>query len=160
VSNLYSWVVFLHVVGVFGFLLAHGATAAIAFTLGKERKPERVRTLLDLSSATRGLMYWSLGLLLAAGITAGFMGSWWRHGWIWTAFALLVLTVVVAIVGAARHYRELRRVAAEAAAGGKRGAARQKEMERLVASPRPRIVSVAAIAILILILWLMRFKPF
>ena len=46
---MYQWLVFAHVLGVFGFLLAHGTAAAVAFALPRQREVERVRVLLDLS---------------------------------------------------------------------------------------------------------------
>ncbi|MEP7358314.1 MAG: hypothetical protein ABI847_13795, partial [Anaerolineales bacterium] len=86
---MYNWVVYLHLLGIFGFLLAHGASASAAFALKRERSLEKVRALLELSSASIGLTYISLLVLLAAGIIAAFMGHWWGHGWIWVSLALL-----------------------------------------------------------------------
>ena len=48
---LYRLVVLLHVIFVFGYLLAHRVSAAVAFALKKERDIRRVRALLDLSAA-------------------------------------------------------------------------------------------------------------
>src|SRR5579862_5700891 len=90
-SVMYQWLVFAHVLGVFGFLLAHGTAAAVAFALPRQREVERVRVLLDLSRGVTMVANVSLLVLLAAGITAGFMGNWWSQGWIWTALGLLVL---------------------------------------------------------------------
>jgi hypothetical protein len=49
---MYSWIVFAHVLGVFGFLLGHGAAALVTFKLRGERAVERIRALLDLSRST------------------------------------------------------------------------------------------------------------
>ena len=73
---MYPWIALVHVIGGFGFFLAHGASAAVAFRLRKERDLERVRALLDLSSSTISALYISLLVLLAAGIWAGFLGRW------------------------------------------------------------------------------------
>ena len=78
---MYPWIVFLHVAGGFGFMLAHGASASVAFALRRERNLERLRALLDLSSGSFNVMYLSLLVLLAAGDTAGFMQKWWGQGW-------------------------------------------------------------------------------
>src|SRR6478609_7482514 len=45
---MYRWLVFLHVLAVFGFLLAHGTAIAVAFRLRREREVARIRVLLDL----------------------------------------------------------------------------------------------------------------
>jgi hypothetical protein len=46
---LYQWIVYVHILAVFAFLLAHGTATAITFKLRRERKIERIRALLDLS---------------------------------------------------------------------------------------------------------------
>ena len=53
---LYQIVVFLHVFCVFGYLLAHGVSAAVSFALKRERDIQRVRTMLDLSAASYPVM--------------------------------------------------------------------------------------------------------
>jgi hypothetical protein len=157
--SFYRWLVFLHVVGVFGFLLAHGASALVGFKLRGERKRERIRALLDLSAATRTLMYWSLALLLAGGAWAGFVGRWWGRGWIWAALALLAL-IVVLVIGLGRGYFRRLRLAVQPLEDGEESPVSDEELAVLLASPRPRIISVAGIAILVLILYLMMAKPF
>ena len=82
---MYSWIVFVHVLGVFGFLLAHGAATAISFKLRGECEVDRIRALLDLSRSTRAAAGVSLLVTLAAGIALGFMGGWWSHLWIWAS---------------------------------------------------------------------------
>ena len=73
----YPWIVLLHVLGAFGFVFAHGASAFAAFRIRSERDPARVAALLDMSGTSLGLMYVSLLILLIGGIAAGFVGSWW-----------------------------------------------------------------------------------
>ena len=48
---MYPWVVFLHVLSAFGFLLAHGASAAVMFKVRGEQDRARLHALLDLSNA-------------------------------------------------------------------------------------------------------------
>src|SRR5690348_11692780 len=91
---MYQWFVFAHILGVFSFLFAHGTAAAVAFALPRQREIERVRVLLDLSRGVTMVANVSLLVLLAAGITAGFMGNWWGQGWIWVALGLFLLVGV------------------------------------------------------------------
>src|SRR5215510_14234664 len=88
---LYQWIVYVHVLAVFAFLLAHGAATAITFKLRGERQIDRIRALLDLSAsmAILGTVTWLV--LIVAGIILGVMGNWWGHGWIWTALIVLAL---------------------------------------------------------------------
>ena len=122
---MYTWWRFLHVLGALGFLAAHGATAAVAMRLRKERDPAKIRALLGLSRSTRPWMYVSLLLLIAAGVIAGFQGHWWDEGWIWTALILLVVLLVAAFPLAVPYYVRVRRAVAGGcrhALGGVRGA--------------------------------------
>lgn len=162
---MYRWWVFLHVVGGFGFFMAHGASAAAAIRLRSERSPDRVRALLDLSSATLGAMYGSLLLLLAGGIVAGFLGNWWGEGWIWTAIGVLV-AIMGAMYGlASTYYNRVRE-----AAGVQTSEQRKKGMEpgppdpdrlaTLLTSARPVVIMAVGLVGLLVILWLMILKPF
>ena len=80
---MYTWFVFLHVLGVFGFLMAHGVSISVAFALRRERNFERVQTLLNLSASSIEVMLGSLAVLILSGVITGFMGHWWDKGWIW-----------------------------------------------------------------------------
>ena len=51
-EGFYPWVVFVHVIGAFGFALSHGVSAAVALRLREEREVPRVRALLELSSSS------------------------------------------------------------------------------------------------------------
>ena len=60
-------------------MLAHGASVNMLFRLRRERDSQQIRALLDLSTSSLSFLYFSLLLLLAAGIVAGFMGNWWSQ---------------------------------------------------------------------------------
>ena len=38
---MYQWLVFAHILSIFGFLLAHGPTIAVALALSRQREVER-----------------------------------------------------------------------------------------------------------------------
>ena len=70
---MYTWIVFLHVAGAFGFLLAHGVSVAVLLRLRKERKRERITTLLD-STVAGGMqlrLYAEVQVLLMSRIVLG-----------------------------------------------------------------------------------------
>ena len=72
--------------------------------LRSERNLERIRALLDLSSASLGLMYGSLLLILGTGIWAGFRGRWWDMGWIWPGLGLLIFIILTMNALASPYY--------------------------------------------------------
>ena len=106
---MYDLIKLIHVVAVFGFLLAHGISAGVAFKLRSERNLERIRALLDLSSTSYSLMYPSLGILFLAGIVAGFMGSFWSRAWIWVSLILLIAILMAMYVMGSRYYSQVRK---------------------------------------------------
>src|SRR5438552_2724147 len=91
----YAWLVFLHVTSVVGFVLAHGASAAMGLRLRRETSPDSIRSLVVLSTLSTRVMYPFLVLVLLTGIAAGFAQDWWRFKWIWTAIIVLVVTTIV-----------------------------------------------------------------
>ncbi len=162
---MYDVVVFLHVVGVFGFLLAHGVSVAMAFALQRERKLERIHAVLDLSSGSFGVMTVSLLLLLITGIIAGIMGNWWGRGWIWLSLGLLVAIWMIMGFFGSRHYAGIRKATGfpYLEYGKQRPAgepASPEAMAELLARPRPMLLAVTGVGGLVIILWLMMFKPF
>ena len=143
---MYQWIVFIHIASVLGLLLVHPVT--IAFHLKEERNDMRIRELLEVTEAASRLRWSFFGLTIASGILLGFLGSWWATGWIWGALAIFVaIGVVMNVYGG----RTIDRIA---------GTRDDAEMERLLAGFRPSILAVTGGGGLLLVLYLMLFKPF
>lgn len=162
---MYPWVKFLHLLGAFGFVLSHGASAAVTFRLRHERELERIRALLDLSSASLGAMYISILVLLASGIWAGFLGGYWGKGWIWTALGLLIVLIVVMNVIAIRVYSPIRKAAGLQYFENMKPQpalppASPEDIRTVTERARPLPVAVIGLGGLVMIVWLMVFKPF
>jgi MFS family permease len=163
---VYRFWVFLHLVGVFGFLLAHGGSASVAFRLRKERDPRRIGGLLDLSGSTLAVLYGSIVLLLLGGIVAGFQGHWWGFGWIWTALGVLIAMFVAMYLLASPYYNRVRvAVGVQTYDQRKKGIEpglpqSPEEIDRILRSSQPFAVMGIGVAGLLVILWLMVYKPF
>ncbi|MDQ2674610.1 MAG: DUF2269 domain-containing protein [Chloroflexota bacterium] len=155
---MYPWIVFLHVAGAFGFVLAHGVSVAVLMRLRTERNRQRITTLLDLSSSSMTGFYASVVVLLAAGTLAGFMLNWWRMVWIWASLGLFLAIAVAMYPLATTYFRRVR------AAVGKRpsGApmASDEELDELLSSGRPALIAVIGFGGILVILWMMILKPF
>jgi plastocyanin len=154
---MYQWWVFVHLAGVFGLLVSHGVSVAVTFRLRAERDPARAVTLLEISGSTITAFYVSLGVLLLGGIVAAFDGGLWGYGWIWASLATLA-AVIGAMYALARPYYHRIRFVASALAEGSR-AVTPEQFERLLKAPRSLSIVAIGFAGLVVILYLMLFKP-
>jgi energy-coupling factor transporter transmembrane protein EcfT len=162
---MYPWLVFLHIVGVFGFLLSHGASASVSFALKKERNIERVRALLELSARSYGLMYTSLLILLISGIITGIMGHWWKQVWFWLAIVLLIVIILAMTFMGSNIYGRARK--ATGLPYMERGkpqpaveVASDAEIDAFLSKGNPMVLTIIGFGGIIFIAWLMMFKPF
>jgi len=142
---MYQWIVFVHIASVLGLLLVHPVT--VAFHLKEERNDTRIRELLEVSEAASVLRWLFFWLTIASGVLLGFMGSWWAGAWIWVA---LVVFAAIGVVMNLYGGRTIDRIA---------DTRDDAEMERLLTQFRPWILAVTGTGGLLLILYLMLFKP-
>ncbi|HEX5396984.1 MAG TPA: DUF2269 family protein [Candidatus Limnocylindria bacterium] len=159
----YTWVVLLHVLGAFGFVFGHGASAMVSFRLRAERSPERVASLLGVSSAGLMVTYVSLLLLIVAGVIAAFMESWWGSAWLWAAIIVLVVMLAGMYAMATPYYKQVRLAAgvpAPRAKGPPPEPVAADELARLLDSSRPMTLAWFGGVGLVIIIWLMVVKPF
>lgn len=163
--NWLPWLVLVHALGAFGFVLAHGVSAHVAIRLRGEREPARVAALLELSSFSMTLLYVSLLVLLAGGIAAGFAGDHWGSLWLWTSIGLLVVLLVAMYALASPYYSGVRRAVGMKAYGDKKDAPPPEplsadEIAGLLGSSRPYLLAWIGGVGLVLIIGLMVLKPF
>jgi plastocyanin/uncharacterized membrane protein len=154
---VHRWWVLLHIAGAFGFVMAHGVSAYAVLRLRRERDPARVAHLLEMSSGSVGVMWNAIGLLLLGGILAGFTGQFWGQGWIWAAIVLLIATTIAMYAVATPWVKRLRTVAGAMAQGSR--AVDQDQFQEILRSRRPITIAVVGFVGLLVILWLMIFKP-
>ena len=134
-----AWLVFVHLIGVTGFLLAHGVAVGVVLQLRNQRSAERVRAMLELSRASNRLMYVSMVPLLA--------------GWIWTSIGVFAGIMAAALLIIRPYFRRPR-----AAVGDP--PVTDDEPIRLLNSRQPLGLAAIAFTGLGVIVWLMVLKPF
>ena len=153
----YRWWKLLHVLGVLGFVTFHGVSILVALRLRKERDRNRIAELLQFSgSAVKG-MYVSLLLLIAFGVIAGFAGKWWSFWWIWISLGLLVVTIGEMIGVARPYYQSLKDAIQLRPSGVPRKS--DEELHEFLRSKLALFNAVWGIAALVIIAWLMIWKP-
>lgn len=163
--DLYPWVVLIHVLAAFAFVLAHGVSVYAAFAMRASKDPAAVRTLLGLSGTSIGGLYISLLVLLVAGIVAAIMGGWFGRVWPWAAIGLVVVIVIAMYAMASRYYANIRSAVGLASINDKKGEpppepVPAEELAKLLDTRRPETLAAIGIVGLTLLIWLMELKPF
>ena len=159
------WIVWIHVVGVFLFLIGHSVSAAVAWRLRTERDPVAVRTLLDFSR--RSVMFMSVGLLiwLVGGILAGFSGNYWTSGhyWIWVSLVLAIVVIVVMTPMGRLYFNRVRLAVGLEERSNKvvpGFVVDQAVLDKAIMSGRPALLASIGVGMILVLSWLMFFKPF
>jgi uncharacterized membrane protein len=155
---MYSWFVFAHIAGVLGFMLAHGVSVAVLLGLRRERDRARIATLLDLSGGSIIALYVSVLLLLGGGIAAGFAGNWWTKGWIWVSLGLFLAIAVSMYPLGSGYFRRIRGAVGMRPSGAPMVS--DEELDELLRSSRAAALALIGFGGIVVILWLMVFKPF
>jgi hypothetical protein len=163
--SMYQWIVLLHIVGAFVFVLSHGVAVYMAFELPKQRDSRRITALLDLSSASLNGLYVGLLLLLVGGVWAGIDGQHFNRLWIWAALVVLVAIVVAMYAIATPYFKRLRLALGQRVMGMAKDAPdpvplAEAEILAIAAKPPAVLLSAVGVGGLLIILWLMVLKPF
>ena len=153
----YRWLVFIHIVGVLGFVMSHGVSMMVALRLRKERDRNRIAELLQFSGSSVMASYISLGILLIGGVWAGFRLDWWEYGWIWVSLGVLVFMIVEMGAVARPYYRRLKEAVEIRPSGVPRRS--DEELDAMLRSRLPLLNTVLGYASLLFITWLMVWKP-
>ncbi len=154
---MYNWLKFLHILGVFAFLVAHGVSVAVAFRLRKERNRERIHSLLEISASTIVLLYVSLAFLVGFGVWAAVYVKSWGQRWINLSIGVLAFSIVLMVGMARPYYKRLRTKTGYRASGVPLTS--DEELVEILRSPTPLIIAAIGFAALGGILYLMVFKP-
>ena len=150
-TSLYVWLKFLHLLGVGVFLMGHGVSAGTSIALRGRPLDSLSRALLRLSIRSQAIAYPGLLIIVVTGVWMGFIGSWWRTGWIWTA--IVVFTAAFVVMSALSvPYHRARQVKADQSADA--------APDTPLARTRPVALLLTGVVGLIALLFLMVFKPF
>jgi hypothetical protein len=164
-SVLYRWLLYVHIAVVLVFVLSHGVSASVAFRLRRERNFERAGALLDLSAASYPVMFLSFLAVLATGITLGILGGWGGAAWFWASLVLW-LVLVIGMVPAINAYTKVREALGLFDPHQRKRLPTpstppaQDEVDAFLDAAHPFVVTSIGVGGLLILLWLMMFKPF
>ena len=160
---MYRWLVFLHVLCAFAFVMAHGVSVSVYFMLRNERNVERVKILLAISRASLNYAFISLALILITGIITGIMGQWWGQWWIRVA-VLLIFIIWGAMAGiGTRVMNELRIGLGMVSSYNQPPRAEMlsaEQMDALLKKINPALLTLVGFGAIAIWVYLMYFKPF
>jgi hypothetical protein len=164
-NSLYEWIKFLHVIAAITFMVAHGTSIAISFSVKREHDMNKIKTMLDLSGSMWIAMMLSLLVSGIAGIVLGFMLNWWSQWWIWVSIVLLlVITIWMFQVGQGTYHPLRKALGMPYMARGRDMPAEEpgseEERASLIAKTRPHLMLLVGYGGFVVIIWLMMFKPF
>jgi hypothetical protein len=150
-ASLYFWLKFLHVAGLGVFLIGHGASAGSSLLLRQPQADDLRAKLLQLSIKANIVAFPGLLIVLITGVWMGFLSSWWRMGWIWAAIVVLVAVMVVMSALSVPYHK-----ARDAVRDNKP----TTEIENLLERTRPLLLAGVGGIGLVVLIFLMVFKPF
>jgi hypothetical protein len=154
----YTWWKFLHVAGVIAFVMFHGVSMMVALRLRRERDRGRIATMTQLSGSSLRGMYVALVWLIVFGVIAGIQGEWWNDGWFWISVGLLVVAIAEMSAVARPYYERVKEAIEVRPSGVPRRS--DEELDEILRSPIGLWNTVFGIGVLVVIAWLMIFKPF
>jgi uncharacterized membrane protein len=153
----YNWWKLIHLLGVVGFMAAHGTSMAATLLIRRIRDPQRVSGVLQLSATTTLGFYISTLVLLVGGIGAGNKGRWFGEGWIWLSLGLLVAVGMLMFPLARGYFRRIRMVIELMESGT---AVSQDDFMRVLNSGNPMLTAGTGSVAILFIVYLMVMKPF
>jgi hypothetical protein len=153
------WVL-LHLAGVSAFLIVHGVQMWMMFAL-RPSFPDRAR-IFDRAEISRRAtlpMYVSLAVLLVFGVIAGLAGEWFtgNAAWLWGSIVVLLIVTGLMSVVATGFMRRVREGTTQWADGSY--SLSDEELEALLDGPQAALSSAIGGVGLLVILFLMVFKP-
>ncbi|MFQ5943648.1 MAG: hypothetical protein ACE5JF_08860 [Anaerolineales bacterium] len=164
---MYQIILYLHVASSLGFFLFHGATASVSYGLKREQGRKSVQMLLKMRESSGVAGGISMTVMFISGIVLSFMGRFWSETWVWISIVIFVVILLV-MGGYGRNnfdrvsylfdpetYKTPRDKKGEAPIP-----ASDEELAAEQAKGRPIMLTVTGMGALVLILWLMMFKPF
>ena len=148
-TNLYVWLKFIHLLSVGAFLFVHGITGGVSFLL---RGPVTgtTRSLLRLSQFSGQASQPAILLILISGIWMAFAGHWSTQVWPWLSLGVLIATFGAMLFFARPYY-----MARDAGTAGQ-----DEEVAKKLALTRPDAAAGVGLIALVILFFLMVFKPF
>jgi len=161
---MYSFIVFLHVLSAFVFLIAHGVSIVVFFLMRRQPSVERTHILMSLRKAAKPAMMIAFLVMILAGLAAAFMGRWWGRGWPWASVGVMLFIFVMMGLLGREYFERIRKLIEPASKRASQTVAavalHTQELTPVLRQSHPRLLASIGIGGLAAILYLMIYKPF
>ncbi|HXI45076.1 MAG TPA: hypothetical protein VNH13_02130 [Candidatus Acidoferrales bacterium] len=159
------WMKFLHVASLVVFVAGHGVSMAVLFRIRHETVPARMLALLDVSAWSLTLAGLGLLGLLLTGIVDGVVRGSFGQAWIWLSLVLLFVIAGVMTPMAGSYLTRVRAGLGQRTRALKPGdpdptPLPPEAIAALLDTRAPEMTALVGGGGLLVILWLMTFKPF
>ncbi len=155
---VYRFWVFVHIVGVAGFLVTHGVSMAALFQIRAAMGDrDRILSICESSKRMNRPMYLFTLLLLAGGVAAGIDATVFDEWWLWGSLLVLVVTMAVMSFTATPYMKKVREGCTRWADGTY--VLSDDELGATLRGPMTMVISLTGGLALLIILYLMVFKP-
>jgi hypothetical protein len=154
----FNWWKFLHLVGIFGFLICHGVSIFVLYRI-RNVQLDRVKIgeLISFSGLTTMPMYVSLLVLIVGGVGTGITIKAFSQLWLWVSIAILLITVVLMAAVASPYFKKITAACEVRPSGVPRKA--DEELDALLHDRTATLITTIGSVGLVAILYLMIFKP-
>ncbi|MDP9484153.1 MAG: hypothetical protein M3P84_13140 [Chloroflexota bacterium] len=154
----YTWFVFLHLAGLVVFVAAHGFSMFVAYRIRAERDRAAVMANLAWSQTATRVATVGLVAMLVGGAGAATISGVWARTWIVGSIVVLVVVIAGMYGVGARYYYALRERLTPKAGSGTAPIG-DAELAELLDSRVPDILTAIGGVGLLVLVWLMVFKP-
>jgi hypothetical protein len=146
---------------IFIFLIQHAAEILVTFRLRQQKEPQGIFATYSFTpdNNSRNLRITYL-LIIVTGIAAGFISTWWRQGWMWTALGVMIVIWIVMNRVGGNYLNAVDAITDHALKNKDDKSAIDKFRSDLKARREPEIMTITSVIGGLIILWLMMFKPF
>jgi hypothetical protein len=149
---------FLHLVGMAGFLATHGVSMYAMFQVrAVDGDRDKIFDLCELSKRSVPPMYMSTALLLVGGVAAGIQGKMFGRSWLWISILVLLATMAVMSSVSTPYMKKLRDGCTRWHDGSY--TLNDEELGAALSGPITSITAAVGTLGFLLILYLMVYKP-
>lgn len=161
VDDVIKWLLFIHVASVLAFMLGHGVQVGVMWRQRQEADPRRNLSFFEVLPSSLPLRVLGASVVLS-GVLLTAATSAWDRVWIWLSIVVLAAIWVVMWRFGGAYYDALETTGSRAieAEGTEDELLAKGAWDRARLGPEPAVLTVAGIGGLLVILWLMMFRPF